>query len=138
MPRPVLRRGELGVHSKRCAFWSINRRFHRGPRFESAQSRNFSPLKDAESSPFCRRLAGTSRFSAQIRRRGCTFAQGPALVLPGSSGCTKSSGSQRNLFRVSRGRREAKFNNLRTRSRHDCAFLPRRAHYHTADTAVSG
>lgn len=49
------------------------------------------------------------------------------FVLPHSSGCTKSSGSHRNLFGVSRGRWEAKFNNLRTRTRHDCAFLPDRA-----------
>lgn len=112
------------MHSKRRAFWSINRRIQRGPRFETAQARNFSPSKDAEPSPFWRRGAGAPPFPAPIGRGGCTFAQGPALALSGSSGCTKSSGSHSNLFRVSRRRWEAEFNNLRTPSRHDCAFLP--------------
>lgn len=75
--------------------------------------------------------------AAGIGRRGCTFAQGLAQSLGGCRGCTKTAASRRNLFRVSRGRCEAKHNDLRTPSSHDGAVSALRTRNPTADTAIT-
>lgn len=101
--------------------------YKRGFRSKQDDLFNFFQLKSFTCVCFAPRRPPVAGFAAEIGRRACTFAQGGTGLTPsGSSGCTKDSGSQRNLFRASQGRWEAKSTTTRVEVSHDRAVSLRK------------
>lgn len=131
----VISCGELCV-LKCCAFWVINQRYNRGLWFKASKIQNFSSLKLITSFLCCYVGLKYHYFQAKLDVEGAPLrrdwfnAQRLLWV-------HKDSGSQRNLFGVSRGRWEADLNNLRPWSIHDGAVSSRLTRYSTTDTSIT-